>query len=131
LERCEEAHWNRVRARVLVEAPDPIGVAGAKDVFKQEVAPLLMRAPQRPSDVTSQDVVLFRAQCGPPLEATPFWHKYRADMRTWQQEHYKRESIQTMARYGGSGGSGGATELSSSNDDSMILDDDDNLDTEH
>jgi hypothetical protein len=123
LERCEEAHWNQVQARVLVEAPDPIGVAGAKDVFKQEVAPLLMRV-QRPSEVATSDVVLFRAKCGPPLDATPFWHQYRADMRTWQQEYYKRESIKSMACYGGS------AELCSSNDSMMLDDDDDDFDTQ-
>jgi hypothetical protein len=128
LERCEEAHWNRVRARVLVEAPDPIGVAGAKDVFKQEVTPLLMRAP-RPSEVTSSDVALFRAKCSPLIDAALFWHKYRADMRTWQQEYYKRVSKQDMARYGGGGGD---AELCSSNDSMMLEDDDDDdLDAEH
>ena len=75
LERLEESRLETLRAAVLPEAPDPIGVAGSTDKMKQEVAPILNAAGD------ALDLV------GPSTFTTSFWHKYRQQFHDLQRDN--------------------------------------------
>lgn len=77
------ARVEALRAAVLPEAPDPIGVAGSTDKMKQEVAPILNAA--------AESIDLMGSSCSPATltssaSVSNFWHKYRQQFHDFQRD---------------------------------------------
>ena len=79
MERQEQALRARVRAAVLPEAPDPIGVAGApEDRHKHNLTQLLQ------SNNQQQDTLKMDPSAGGGMNVC-FWDKYRPRHEEWQR----------------------------------------------